>query len=42
MLDVGRYDAHVSSASGAETATSISDKGMHEWLQLGVRGSFLL
>lgn len=39
-LNVGRYDSRMSSRSGDETSTSVSDKGLHEWLQLGVRGSF--
>lgn len=40
-VNVGQYSSSMKWVdNGDETSKSISDKGIHEWLQLGVRGSF--
>jgi outer membrane protein W len=42
-FSVGQYRSRMTWVSGAgETATDVADKGVHEWLQLGIKGSFEL
>ena len=42
-FSVGQYRSRMTWVSGAgETSTDVADKGLHEWLQLGIKGSFEL
>jgi hypothetical protein len=42
-FDVGQFQSQMTWVSGAgETATDVAAKGVHEWLQLGIEGSFNL
>jgi hypothetical protein len=40
-VSVGQYQSSVRRVeNGGATTTEISDKGIHEWLQVGIRGSY--
>jgi hypothetical protein len=40
-FNVGQYRSHVSWVENdGSTTTTVNEKGVHEWLQLGVRGTF--
>jgi hypothetical protein len=46
-LNVGRFESHVASVDetsgtfpGGDSSQEVSDKGFHEWIQLGVKGTF--
>jgi outer membrane protein W len=42
-FSVGQFSSRMTWVSGSgETATDVTDKGLHEWLQLGFKGSFEL
>ena len=41
-LSIGQYSSYESEVAGNKTDGDIENKGMHEWLMLGVRGSFSL
>jgi len=42
-FNVGQFQSQMTWVSGAgETATDVAAKGVHEWLQLGIEGSFNL
>lgn len=42
-LNVGQFQSSMTSVSGSgETSADVADKGIHEWLQLGIRGTFSL
>jgi hypothetical protein len=42
-FNIGQYQSHIVWVSGAsETATDVEHKGIHEWLQLGIKGTFNL
>jgi len=42
-FSIGQFQSSTTWVSGAgETASDVADKGLHEWFQLGIKGSFEL
>jgi len=39
-FSVGQYGSHVATVEGDSSTTDVEDRGIHEWVQLGFKGSF--